>query len=1029
MEPLGMTVPIAFAFIGGVILIGFFANLLFRVTKIPSVLLLISIGVFLGPLTGWIASDFLISIAPFFGTLALLIILFEGGLELDIESALKQAPRAALLSGLVFILSFVSVYAAAHYIFHIPLMNSLVLAGILGASSPAICIPVVSGLSVRNTVKTILKLESALGDVLLIVTVLLLLDIHTTGGQGWTGMLSSLFISLAVAFAVSLVAGALWSRLIGWMGKEPLAYMLTLGFLFLLHFTVEELHGSAPLAVLMFGMMLANMHVIAGWVGLRARDLFGIDIRAEQFAIHEFMKNITEELSFLIRTFFFVYLGLLLDFRAMTPLIGISGLVVVLLLLGSRWLAVRAIRRQSRLSSGELYLVITMMPRGLATAVMAFLAVQQRMEGADLFPLYAFMVIVLTNILMTAGVIAAERRLRKETSAATGHLEPSIPETRSSEDEKQIAFVPEPPTPISGLDKLETEDQPTVSISFSDRMARLLGVSHKERELCYLATVNESSLRQPPFGVQIFLASVLTALGLVLNQSSIIVGAALIMPIAVPVLGAGLALAIGDIYLFLKQILKLSLVVVVACLICALFSALLPFNAVTTEIASRTRPTILDFLVALFAGMSGAALMFSPKKVLQYFPAAILALTLLPPLAVLGFGFGSDLSPEILRGAALYFTANFFATIFGAFLVYSAIGMPETTALPAISDWKRRELGHPATKLIFQTLRLENIVSKTGNASSRLIVIAIFLLALLIPLQLAFNQLSTEFRARQAISNIEKMFDVPGRSAIINSIPYIGENEITVRIQLATNAFFTSSDIERFEERVSDRTGKSTHLDLVQSLGDIGEGKKIGSILSQSQQDQHEYKPGVVEMTTVLQREVEKCLKTVALPPSMAVLRTSAELSAHLDGPAFRIDYISEIPLSEDARVILASQLERQMALKKGQVLFTHIKSRYEFNLDSRKQFRESEERQLLEIQDRLKQYRQLKAIVEFSSSVPEKRAYEIRTAFKQLAPILDDPSRTGSIGNAALNCMFRIGLQLETMVRPNVQNVVGKIP
>jgi potassium/hydrogen antiporter len=1023
MEPFGMNVPIAFAFIGGVILVGFFANLLFRVTKIPSVLLLIAIGVFLGPVTGWIASDFLISIAPFFGTLALLIILFEGGLELDIESALKHAPRAALLSLLVFVLSFILVSAVTHYIFHIPLMNSLVLAGILGASSPAICIPVVSGLSVRTAVKTILKLESALGDVLLIVTVLLLLDIHTTGGQGWTRTLSGLFMPPAVAFVISLVAGALWSRLMGWMGKEPLAYMLTLGFLFLLHFSVEELHGSAPLAVLMFGMMLANMHVIAGWVGVRARDLFGIDIRAEQFAIHEFMKNITEELSFLIRTFFFVYLGLLLDFRAMTPRIGISGLVVVLLLLGSRWLAVLAIRRRSRLSRGESHLVVTMMPRGLATAVMAFLVVQQKMEGADLFPLYAFMVIVLTNILMTAGAIAAERRLRKESSVATEKLEPSTSETSISEDETPVAFVSERATPISGLNKEDIEGRPPLSISFSDRMARLLGISLKERERWYLATVKASSFRQPPFGVQIFLASVLTALGLVLNQSSIIVGAALIMPIAVPVLGAGLALAIGDIYLFLKQMLKLSLVVSVVCLICTLFSAFLPFNAVTTEIASRTKPTILDFLVALFAGMSGAALSFSSKKVLQYFPSAILALTLLPPLAVLGFGFGSDFSTEILRGAALYFAANFFATIFGAFLVYSIIGMPETAALPAIGDWKRQELDHPIAKLIFQTLRLENVIRRTGNVSSRLIVIAVFLLALLIPLQMAFNQLNSEFRARQAISNIEKVFDVPGRSAIINSIPYIGENEITVRIQLATNAFFASSDIKRFEERVSDRTGKPTHLDLVQSLGDIGEGKKIGGILSPISQNRDERRPGIVEMARGLEGEVEKIMKTVAIPPSMAILRTRAEFGGFQDVPSFSIEYLAEVPLSEDAQVILAGQLERKMGVEKGQIHFVHVKSNYELGSNNWKQLGESEQRQLLEIQNTMLQNRQLKAAVELSSRNSEKQISKIQEAIKRLAPTLADAERVTSSSKASLNCLLKVTLHLPAQVQSKIHS------
>ena len=409
-----MTVAIAFALIGAVILIGFLTNLLFRLTRIPSVLLLIGIGILLGPVTGWVTSASLISIAPFFGTMALLIILFEGGLELDIESVMRQAPRAAVLAVLAFVFSVVAVTAFAYFAAGFSLLNALLLASILGATSPAICIPLVSGLSVRNEVKTFLKLESALGDVLLLVTVVLILDVQSTGNQDALGMISSFVMSIAVAYIIASIAGVLWSRLIGWMGQEPLAYMLTLGFVFILYFAVEELHGSAAIAVLMFGMMLENMQVIAGRLGKRLRRLFGIDIRAEQFVLHQFMKNITAELSFLIRTFFFVYLGLLLNFDTLTLQIGLAGVGMVALLLISRWLALQLLKKRAGMSIGESQAVMALLPRGLATAVMAFLPAQYGLAGVELLPVYAFVVIVLTNILMTAGVVFSERRLARE---------------------------------------------------------------------------------------------------------------------------------------------------------------------------------------------------------------------------------------------------------------------------------------------------------------------------------------------------------------------------------------------------------------------------------------------------------------------------------------------------------------------------------------------------------------------------------------------------------------------------------------
>jgi cell volume regulation protein A len=784
-----MTVAISFALIGGVILIGFLAHLLFRVTKIPSVLLLIAIGVLLGPITGWVTSDALIGIAPFFGTMALLIILFEGGLELDIETVVRQAPRASLLALLVFVFSVGSVTIFAHYAAGYSLLNSLLIASILGASSPAICIPLVSGLSVRKEIKTFLKLESALGDVLLLVTVLLILDVHTSGKQDAFGMVASFVMSIAIAFGVSTIAGVLWSRLIGWMGGEPLAYMLTLGFVFLLFFAVEELHGSAAIAVLMFGMMLENMNIIAGRIGQKVHHLFGIDIRAEQFILNQFMKNITQELSFLIRTFFFVYLGLLLDFNALNIRVGVIGAAIVILLLASRWVGVALLRKRAQLSAGETRTIMAMLPRGLATAVMAFLPGQYGLAGVDLFPVYAFVAIVLTNIIMTAGILFGERQLSRERAEEILPLQKETAAGSGIGSDESLPSTSAQPAAGAGLDAPPAADEAflraggsggdrSAPSSFSDWMAGIFGIRPQERETRYIEAIQASYIADTPFWIEVFLASVLTALGLVLNQSSIIIGAALIVPFVWPVLAAGLALAVGDVYLLLKLLIKFALVVAVVTILSALCSSLLPYNAITAEIAARTRPTILDFLVALIAGIAGAGLFSAKKRVLHYLPGALIALTLLPPLSVMGVGLSLGLDANIFQGSALLFTANFFAVILGAALVFAAIGMPRVSDLEFTRIWKTREFSRPAIHFAVKRLGLAYIVGRAGSLRARLIVTLVFLLALLIPLQMAFNQLRLEYRARQAISEVEKMFVLPGQSSSINSASYIQEDRI-----------------------------------------------------------------------------------------------------------------------------------------------------------------------------------------------------------------------------------------------------------
>lgn len=75
-----MEVSFVFLIAGVIILIGFFGGLSFERTKVPDVLALLGIGVFLGPLFRLVDPDSLTHFAEYFGSLALMIILFEGGM-------------------------------------------------------------------------------------------------------------------------------------------------------------------------------------------------------------------------------------------------------------------------------------------------------------------------------------------------------------------------------------------------------------------------------------------------------------------------------------------------------------------------------------------------------------------------------------------------------------------------------------------------------------------------------------------------------------------------------------------------------------------------------------------------------------------------------------------------------------------------------------------------------------------------------------------------------------------------------------
>lgn len=1017
-----MTVAVLFALMGGVILLGFLANLLFRVTKIPSVLLLIAIGIVLGPVTGWIRSEALLIIAPFFGAAALLVILFEGGLELEIAHVLRHAPRTAVLAVAVFGLSVASVTAVAHFLLGFPLLTALMLGAVLGATSPAICLPVVSGLSVRSDVKTIVKLESTIGEVLLIVTVVLLIEGHAGGEADPLAWGRGLARSLLVALLVSSVAGVLWSRLVGWIGREPLSYMLTLGMVCLLYFVVEELGGSTAIAILLFGLILANMQTIAGRIGPRLRELVGIDIRAEQFVLNQFMVNITSELSFLLRTFFFVYLGLLVDFSTLSWSLAGWALVVFGLLLVSRRVGIEVFRLGgATFSPGELQTIMALQPRGLATAVVALLPAQAGVPGTSLFPMYAFAVITLSNVYMTGGILFAERRLRLETSGlaeAPAPAETVAEGARKPAGDEILAAVEapsQPPSPPASVHHVplfspasDFADEP-MPATFTDWMARFFGLRLADRETEYAELIRASYLSQPLFWIQAGLGAAICALGLILDQPAIIIGGALIVPLAHPVVAAGLALASGDLYLLVKLVAKLLLFGLLVVILSAIIIDLLPFNATTAEIATRTRPTILDFLVALCGGMSGAALFSLRKRAYDYLPGAVIAITLLPALCVMGFGLEGSLGGPVFRGGGLQFTANVFAAVLGASVILVLVGIPKAAQSESVRLWKEQELARPFVNAVFGRLRLQHLIGRTGSVRARAIVVGIFLLALLIPLQSALNQLTREFRTRQAISRAQGVFDIAGRSTVLDSSFVLREQDVRVRIQVATNTLFTAEDIARFEERVFDQVGRPARLDLVQTLSDVGQADTIREMLVARGRAPAEERPRTAAESLQEARDlVERAVAELPLPDSVRMLGIRSVLSGPA-GTAVELAYLADREMGPDAHAVLIRLLAGRTKISEDRLGLRWVPAAVRVGVSRTGAITPGDEPALLKLRGLLAEWPGLQPTLAVAPGLPQRAVEAARTQIQKQLMVADLPLESGPEDLDARTVLVRI--------------------
>jgi len=393
---------IAFLVAAVIIILGFLGEEFFKRTSIPDSILLLLFGVLLGPIFNLFAHEELLAITPYFAALALIIILFDGGLNMNIHEAVKNSPRALVLAISGWILNVLVTAALCKVLLGWRLLNGLLLGSIVGGGSSIIVIALIRKLKVAEEIETVLSLESILTDVLCTVGAFTAINILISGEVSLGAALGSVGIAFGVGILVGLGFGIAWLVILEKLKGEPNAYMLTLAVLFLTFVVTTNLGGNGALSALFLGLMIGNSRPIARL--LKFRTTVSIDDNVRSFHC---------QISFLIRSFFFVFTGLLFSFSSLTSLL--FGLFLSFAFLGIRFIVVKMATLKSELHSVETLMTI-MFPRGLAAAVLASLPLTMLGSDYQVFPEIAFIVILTTIIVCTIGVAVLKKRQSRSPS-------------------------------------------------------------------------------------------------------------------------------------------------------------------------------------------------------------------------------------------------------------------------------------------------------------------------------------------------------------------------------------------------------------------------------------------------------------------------------------------------------------------------------------------------------------------------------------------------------------------------------------
>ena len=379
------------------------ANRLSRWTRVPDIIVLLLIGVGLGPVLKWVDPSHFQDMVRVLGMLALILILVEGGVELRLKEAIRYSPGGLLLAIVSYAFTVGLVAVVVRLTLHMSWLDSSLLGAVLGSTSAAVVLPAIQQIDAPEPLKVTLTLESSLGEIIAVLTVGTLMGLD--GAQPLVeGLITGFGHHVLIDVAVGIVAGVAWSRLLPILADQRFTNALNLGTVLGVFAVGRYLGGSGLLAELVFGLTLANLPRTPRMTRQGERML----------AFHS-------ELTFLVRSFFFVLLGIMAQVVPKAYVLPIIGILTVLVL--ARWMAVRATRWSIRdVAPKETALLALMFPRGLITAVLALQVVAAKGQAFFFVPAMAFTVVLFTNLFV---VVAAVRSKPALAGLPSGEVESS----------------------------------------------------------------------------------------------------------------------------------------------------------------------------------------------------------------------------------------------------------------------------------------------------------------------------------------------------------------------------------------------------------------------------------------------------------------------------------------------------------------------------------------------------------------------------------------------------------------------------
>lgn len=380
--------------------LAYISGILYTITRIPDIVWMIGFGIVFGPVLNVFNRNIVSSMIPFIVVLALNLLMFEAGLNLDFKTFRESLQKSGYLGIVTFVLTIFVVGNLLHILLPdlFTLTEGLLFGAMIGGTSTSTVLAILGCMDMNASdeaeCKPFLVLESIVTDSLSIVTTMTLLRLIQMPGIPLTEGFKDIVYVFTVAILVGLIVGVIWVQILDLARNRPFNYIMTIAMLSMSYLIGEQIGGpgAGALSGLVFGVTMTNYPLFAARFNLKE------NVRVEKRRLRAFY----EEITFLIKSLLFFFVGLQFTLSSEHLAIGV-GLAAVIGIL--RYLAVYVTNFIVPLSFLEVKISRLEFSNGLTALVLAQLP--RLVEGRSLFTDPNIFVNLIIPIVITTALFGA----------------------------------------------------------------------------------------------------------------------------------------------------------------------------------------------------------------------------------------------------------------------------------------------------------------------------------------------------------------------------------------------------------------------------------------------------------------------------------------------------------------------------------------------------------------------------------------------------------------------------------------------